>query len=214
MCWLFFAQHDVADKISDGPQAAQLLPKANGRPSGQAVVQMRSRQEAEEAQTALTGKYVGSRYIEVFVYGNNDGGEGATASGDGANYPLAGMGAPPSFSLPLVGAAAIPAQEPAPAQPEPLPDWAAGFAQAAPWALPWGSLPPPLSGGVGPPPPVVGGGGLGPALPAGEVVEPTWENIMSFSAPGVGMTAPVAPPPVAIEAGSAEVSRKRTEDTI
>lgn len=198
----FFAQHDVADKISDGPQAAQLLPKANGRPSGQAVVQMRSRKEAEEAQAALTGKYVGTRYIEVFVYGSGDGEEGTTDAIEGAVMPLVGTGQTASSA-----AVAQPQPEPAPAQPESLPDWAAGFAQAAPWALPWGSLPPPLSGGVGPPPPVVGGGAP-PALPAGEIVEPTWENIMSFSGPGVNMSAPPIPPPLAIEA------KKRTEDSI
>ena len=65
----FFAQHDVADLIHDGPGSAHLLPKANGRPSGQAVVQMRSRKDAETAQKALNHQWVGSRYIEVFVYG-------------------------------------------------------------------------------------------------------------------------------------------------
>ncbi|CAK8988364.1 unnamed protein product [Durusdinium trenchii] len=68
----FFAQHNVADTIHDGPNSAKLLPKANGRPSGQAVVQMRSRRDAEVAQKALNHKYVGGRYIEVFVYGNED----------------------------------------------------------------------------------------------------------------------------------------------
>ena len=68
----FFAQHNVADTIHDGPNSAKLLPKANGRPSGQAVVQMRSRRDAEVAQKALNHQYVGGRYIEVFVYGNED----------------------------------------------------------------------------------------------------------------------------------------------
>ncbi|CAK9019705.1 unnamed protein product [Durusdinium trenchii] len=68
----FFAQHNVADTIHDGPNSAKLLPKANGRPSGQAVVQMRSRRDAEVARKALNHQYVGGRYIEVFVYGNED----------------------------------------------------------------------------------------------------------------------------------------------
>eukprot|EP00811_Abedinium_folium_P012823 NODE_2190_length_2270_cov_3.076062.p1 GENE.NODE_2190_length_2270_cov_3.076062~~NODE_2190_length_2270_cov_3.076062.p1 ORF type:complete len:360 (-),score=111.99 NODE_2190_length_2270_cov_3.076062:819-1898(-) len=68
----FFATHDVADRIAENPQAAQLLPKANGRPSGQAVVQMRSRHDAEVAQRALCNQWVGGRYIEVFVYGDED----------------------------------------------------------------------------------------------------------------------------------------------
>jgi len=65
----FFAQYDVADRIADGPQAAQLLPKANGRPSGQARVQMRTRYDAEIAQASLHHQWIGGRYIEVFVYG-------------------------------------------------------------------------------------------------------------------------------------------------
>ena len=68
----FFAQYEVADLISDGPGAAHLLPKANGRPSGQAVVQMRSRKDAETAQKKLNHQWVGSRYIEVFVYGEDE----------------------------------------------------------------------------------------------------------------------------------------------
>ena len=69
----FFAQHNVADTIHDGPNSAKLLPKANGRPSGQAVVQMRTRKDAEVAQKALHNQHVGGRYIEVFVYGNAEG---------------------------------------------------------------------------------------------------------------------------------------------
>lgn len=61
----FFAQHNVADTIHDGPNSAKLLPKANGRPSGQAVVQMRSRRDADVAQKALNHQYVGGRYIEA-----------------------------------------------------------------------------------------------------------------------------------------------------
>jgi hypothetical protein len=68
----FFAQYDVCDRIADVPQAAQLLPKANGRPSGQARVQMRSRYDAEVVQQALHNQWIGGRYIEVFVYGEED----------------------------------------------------------------------------------------------------------------------------------------------
>lgn len=79
----FFAQHDVVDLIMDGPQAAQLLPKANGRPSGQARVQMRSRVDAETAQQALNNQWIGGRYIEVFVYGDEpDGGNDGPAAAD------------------------------------------------------------------------------------------------------------------------------------
>merc|ERR1712137_742682 len=66
----FFAQHDVADRIVDGSNAAQLLLKANGRPSGQAIVQMRSREDADFARHALHNRFVSGRYIEVFAYGD------------------------------------------------------------------------------------------------------------------------------------------------
>ena len=68
---VFFAQHGVADRIADGPQAAQLLPKANGRPSGQAVVQMPTRHDAEitlhEAWLSKTSISVGgtSRFLST-----------------------------------------------------------------------------------------------------------------------------------------------------
>lgn len=75
----FFAQHDVVDRIAEVKNACQLLAKANGRPSGQAVVQMKSRYDAEIAQRALCNKYLGNRYIEVFVYG-----EGGDESPDGS----------------------------------------------------------------------------------------------------------------------------------
>jgi len=68
----FFAQHDMADRIVEGDSCCQLLPKANGRPSGQAVVQMRTRYDAEVAQRALYNQWVDGRYIEVFAYGGED----------------------------------------------------------------------------------------------------------------------------------------------
>lgn len=101
----FFAQYNVADTIHEAPNSAKLLPKANGRPSGQAVVQMRSRKDAEVAQKALNHKYVGGRYIEVFVYGNED--EGGAPAADSTwewsnsyNTPWGGPwgNMPPSFS--------------------------------------------------------------------------------------------------------------------
>eukprot|EP00438_Fugacium_kawagutii_P013480 Skav208873 [mRNA] locus=scaffold270:123770:127654:- [translate_table: standard] len=105
----FFAQHNVADTIHDGPNSAKLLPKANGRPSGQAVVQMRSRRDADVAQKALNHQYVGGRYIEVFVYGS----EGA--DGEGRPDDL-GTGAEAAWS-----------------------EWSNSYANAAPWAMPWGN---------------------------------------------------------------------------
>merc|ERR1712232_1110205 len=68
----FFSQHDVADRIAESQGAAILLRKANGRPSGQAVVQMRSKEDAKHAQQSLSNKYIGDRYIEVFAYGTDE----------------------------------------------------------------------------------------------------------------------------------------------
>lgn len=65
----FFAQHDVVDRIADGPKAVSLLQRSNGRPSGQAVVTMRDRHDAELAQRVLNGQWMGQRYIEVFLHG-------------------------------------------------------------------------------------------------------------------------------------------------
>mmetsp|Transcript_13371 Transcript_13371/g.31350 ORF Transcript_13371/g.31350 Transcript_13371/m.31350 type:complete len:798 (-) Transcript_13371:202-2595(-) len=62
----FFSTHDVVDRISDGPKAVSIILRSNGKSSGQAMVQMRSRTDAEFAQRALDGKYMGQRYIEVF----------------------------------------------------------------------------------------------------------------------------------------------------
>mmetsp|Transcript_23506 Transcript_23506/g.54550 ORF Transcript_23506/g.54550 Transcript_23506/m.54550 type:complete len:793 (+) Transcript_23506:108-2486(+) len=63
----FFAQHDVVDRIADGPKAVSLLTRSNGRRSGQAIVQMRDRSDAELAQRVLNGQWMGTRYIEVFL---------------------------------------------------------------------------------------------------------------------------------------------------
>mmetsp|Transcript_16586 Transcript_16586/g.38321 ORF Transcript_16586/g.38321 Transcript_16586/m.38321 type:complete len:768 (-) Transcript_16586:80-2383(-) len=62
----FFAANEVVDRISDQPKAVAIQWRANGKSSGQAIVTMRSCEDAEIAQTALHGKYMGTRYIEVF----------------------------------------------------------------------------------------------------------------------------------------------------
>lgn len=125
----FFAQHDVADRIADGPQAAQLLPKANGRPSGQAVVQMRSRFDAEVAQRALYNQWIGGRYIEVFVYGDENDLQGSMAGGS------AGESKDAVTSAPGPGGAGA--------------EWHPGLG-SPPWALPpWaGVAPPPVPAGA------------------------------------------------------------------
>lgn len=67
----FFAEHDVHGCMKDGAETIKLLPKPNKRPSGQAVVLMKSRGHADEAKNKLHGKWMGHRYIEVFAYGND-----------------------------------------------------------------------------------------------------------------------------------------------
>jgi len=99
----FFSQHNIVDRVADGPKALSLLLRPNGRPSGQAVVQMRDRADAELARSVLHGQWMGSRYIEVFLCGE-DGAELGAA-------PLPGQSAavdplpqwPPWFGLPDTG---------------------------------------------------------------------------------------------------------------
>lgn len=62
-----FSQHGIVDRVEETPQAVQLLRKPNGRPSGQAVVQLRNREDAELAQRSLHGQWMGNRYVEVFA---------------------------------------------------------------------------------------------------------------------------------------------------
>merc|ERR1719174_2842472 len=68
----FFAQHDIVDRIADGPKAVNILTRSNGRPSGQAIIQMRESQDAELAQSVLHGQWMGSRYIEVFLMSHEE----------------------------------------------------------------------------------------------------------------------------------------------
>lgn len=67
----FFSMHNVAEGIVEGANAVKILLKANGRPSGQASVQMRNRHEAAKAQKILHSQWIGNRYIEVLAYGGN-----------------------------------------------------------------------------------------------------------------------------------------------
>jgi len=132
----FFAQHDVADRIADGANAAQLLTKANGRPSGQAVVTMRSRFDAEVAQEALNNQWIGGRYIEVFSYGEGDDLQGADESS--INCTGAALSANPVLGGDAAAVAAVAAAE-----------WQhhAYLASAAPGMPPWAGAAPPQTAG-------------------------------------------------------------------
>lgn len=122
----FFAQHDIVDRITDGPKAVNLLLRSNGRPSGQAVVQMRDRSDAELAQRVLHGQWMGSRYIEVFLYGDDL----ADLGGGPAGVP----GAP-------AAAGALPGQPGGQAQV--VPPWFTAPWATMPTGMPGGSLPVP-----------------------------------------------------------------------
>lgn len=85
----FFAQHDVVDRISDVQKAVNILQRSNGRPSGQAIVQMRDRADAELAQRVLNGQWMGNRYIEVFLHDESQEGQNALAAVNAASTAAA-----------------------------------------------------------------------------------------------------------------------------
>jgi RNA recognition motif-containing protein len=99
----FFSKHEIVDRVSESSNAIKILTKASGKPSGQAVVQMNTPQDAYLALQVLNGCYMGSRYIEVWIHnegegmqnqsGNpgpagNTGGTGTPAHGGGAQRPV------------------------------------------------------------------------------------------------------------------------------
>ena len=65
----FLALHGVVDKVADILNAAELVSRASGRPSGQADILIKSLRGAIEARDVLEGKYFGDRWIEAFVSG-------------------------------------------------------------------------------------------------------------------------------------------------
>lgn len=62
----FFAKHDIVEMIADEASVCKLMTKANGKPSGQAIVKMRSPEDVTQACKILDGQWIGTRYIEVF----------------------------------------------------------------------------------------------------------------------------------------------------
>mmetsp|Transcript_98940 Transcript_98940/g.307752 ORF Transcript_98940/g.307752 Transcript_98940/m.307752 type:complete len:773 (-) Transcript_98940:145-2463(-) len=198
----FFAQHDIVDRITDGPKAVNLLLRSNGRPSGQAVVQMRDRADAELAQRVLSGKWMGSRYIEVFLYGEdgaepNTVGPGGPAALAAASTAGAVRPAGPLLGAAERGAATAPAQNNA--GPAALPGLGAvAFAGAPGWPLaPWGAAPAGLQN-------------LGASLGGSDAPETSWEALFEFLGPegsppavsvgGVGAPGDAGVPPAATAA--------------
>lgn len=202
----FFAQHDIVDRIADGPKAVNILTRSNGRPSGQAIVQMREPSDAELAQGVLHGQWMGSRYIEVFLLTAEENeaaasGSSNTASGAGKQQQGAqqsqqqpqqqvgqeaislSMGVPPAAGGGAQvgpGSAGMPATDPS---------------QFAGLGVP-GSIPPPWQLGLWS---AMASGSLGGPMPGQEYGAPpensnSWEALFEFLGPeGIqGMAAAAA----------------------
>jgi len=97
----FFAQHDIVDRISDEPKAVNLLLRSNGRPSGQAVVHMRNKVDAELAHQKLMGQWMGSRYIEIFLCHEDGTDCTSPTNGAGGSSPGSMGGASPGAATSL-----------------------------------------------------------------------------------------------------------------
>jgi hypothetical protein len=64
--YAFFAKHEMVEHIADVPKAVKLIQKANGKASGQAIVEMASKEAADLARIHINGQWMGTRYVEVF----------------------------------------------------------------------------------------------------------------------------------------------------
>jgi len=152
----FFAQHDIVDRIADGPKAVNILTRSNGRPSGQAIVQMRESTDAELALSVLHGQWMGSRYIEVFLMAPEE-----NEAQQGSTVPSTSL-TKASQQEPISLAAGVPAPA-LPAMPTEAPQPLHGMSSQFPGMPPmWSAA---MAGSLGAPPPVgpgdFGGGGKG-----------------------------------------------------
>lgn len=135
----FFAQHDIVDRICDGPKAVSLLLRANGRPSGQAVVQMRDRGDAAIAQRILDGKWMGSRYIEVFLHGEEQMEGGASSGSVGAASTVPQCASTPAAQVPPLPGSAAPTM-PAAFEGQTMPSQMPPFEAMPQWPAAWGAM--------------------------------------------------------------------------
>jgi len=178
----FFAQHDIVDRISDAAKAVNILTRSNGRPSGQAIVQMNEPGDAELAQGVLHGQWMGSRYIEVFLLTAE---ENEAQSGQTTTSPAKGSQQEP-ISLSMGVPAPSPIQAQVPALPSAfVPNAGTGPVQnldcqlpgmapaIPPWQLNmWSAM---VAGGAPPSAPELGGPGGSEAS--------TWEALFQFLGP-------------------------------
>lgn len=178
----FFAQHDIVDRIADGPKAVHILTRSNGRPSGQAIVQMREPQDAELAQGVLHGQWMGSRYIEVFLMAPEEN-EAASAAPSASptkvnhNEPISlAMGVPTSST-----------QGGAPAASQDSANQFAGAGMPPPWQLGmWSAA---MAGTLSAPPP------LGPTDYGAGGDSASWEALFEFLGPDGSAAAMAGLPP-------------------
>lgn len=142
----FFAQHDIVDRVIEGSKAVTMILRSNGRPSGQAVVQMRDRESAELAQKVLSGQWMGTRYIEVFLQNDDSteapspagvrGDTGTGASGLKQNGPMTLSLACTLPSGPMMGSGDGDAGDGSQYPPQGHPSWQAGLSWMPPSGLP------------------------------------------------------------------------------
>jgi hypothetical protein len=192
----FFAHQGASDRIADGPNPVSIIMRANGRPSGQAVVQMQSRSDAVVAQRLLDSKYIGNRYIEVFLHAEGDLGSGAASRegmGTDAQRPppearaLEALSAQTAMAAtmttaPASGLAVCAEGQPVQGQVMGLPDFGAPFKMPPQWPMDaWGALPP------------MGAGAVLPGIAAEPAMGSDWSTL--FASLGGSMdTAHLCPP--------------------
>lgn len=84
----FFAHHNVADRVAMAHDAVQMMTKGNGKPSGNAIVQLRSISDAVVVQKVLHMQNMGVRYIEVLPHPSTSG----RANAESSSEPSHGLG--------------------------------------------------------------------------------------------------------------------------
>lgn len=80
----FFAKHDVVQHVAEVEKAVKMITKASGKPSGQAIVHMVSKEAAATVQEVLDGQWISSRYIEVFQYSEGEDDKASNGATKGA----------------------------------------------------------------------------------------------------------------------------------
>jgi len=89
----FFSKHEVVLTIADDPKAVRMIGNSNGVSTRQAIVDMRSREAAETAQTMLNGQLIGKNCIDVWIDRASTAIRMAAVPGDGSDGLTGGTGA-------------------------------------------------------------------------------------------------------------------------